>query len=274
MSEHREKFLKLIEEIANGGNRYTVFNDFCKMSALSISQKLNFDQRREDLYLAIVNKYNREAVSNFIEMFWELAAALEDCIAEKVLRVNCPPLEAEGVNVALPLKGSNPHYEDFLGDIFTEMNQHDRKEGQVFTPAHIGNIMGELTLTEDYAWGEIKRQGFIVIRENCCGSGAITLNAMNRLLDLNISPNYQTLVVASDTDERCVYMCYLQLSLYGIPAVVLQQNDITDEVYDEWYTPLFVKNNWQDKFDWRRARATEKQLPRNRDSQGRLFDDT
>lgn len=245
---YRENFSNLIAEIANGGNRYTVFNDFCKMSALSVAQKLNFDQRREDTYLEIVKKYSRNDVKKFVDMFWQLTAALNDCIAEKVLEVNCP----EELTLQFPLKCSKPHYEDVLGDIFTEMNQHDRKEGQVFTPAHVGNIMGELTLTEDYAWGEIKRQGFIVIRENCCGSGAITFGVLNRLLNLNISPNYQTLVIASDTDERCVHMCYLQLSLYGIPAVVLQQNNISDEIYAEWYTPLFVKNNWASKFDWRR----------------------
>lgn len=249
MNEYAENFKRLIVEIANGGNRYTVFNDFCKMSALSVAQKLNFDQQRENTYLEIAKKYSRNDVKKFVDMFWQLAAALNDCITGKALKVNCPPLEAEGVNFQFSLNYKAPRYEDVLGDIFTEMNQHDQKGGQVFTPAHIGNIMGELTLTEDYAWGEIKRQGFIVIKENCCGSGAITFGALNRLLDLNISPNYQTLVIASDTDERCVHMCYLQLSLYGIPAVVLQRNDITDEIYDEWFTPLFVKNNWQNKFE-------------------------
>ena len=256
MNEHVENFTRLITEIANGGNRYTVFNDFCEMSALSVAQKLNFNQHREELYLEIVKKYSRESVTKFVEMFWELTAALNDCISEKVLSINCPSLEAEGLNLQSPLKCSKPRYEDVLGNIFIGMNQHDRGEGQVFTPAHIGNIMGELTLTEDYAWGEIKRQGFIAIRENCCGSGAITLNALNRLLDLNISPNYQTLVVASDTDERCVHMCYLQLSLYGIPAVVLRQNNITNEIYDEWYTPLFVKNPLFNNLDWRQNEKT------------------
>ena len=248
MSDHVEKFKQLISEIAEGGTRYTVFNDFCKLTALSIAQKLNFNQQRENLYLEIVNKYPRESVFKFVEMFWELTAALNDCIAEKVLRVNCPPLEAEGINLQLPLNCQKPQYQDVLGEIFTEFNLTDTKDGQVFTPAHIGEIMGALTLSEDYAWSEIKRQGFILVKENCCGSGAITLGALNRLLELGMSPNYQTLVIASDIDERCVYMCYVQLSLYGIPAVVLHQNNISDEIYSEWYTPLFASNPLFKKF--------------------------
>lgn len=268
MKNHLENFSKLISEIANGGNRYTVFNDFCKMSALTVAQKLNFDQRRENMYLEIIKKYPREAVNKFVDMFWELTAALNDCIAEKVLQVNCP----EELTLQFPLKCSKPHYDDVLGKVFTEMNQHDQKDGQVFTPAHIGNLMGEFTLSEYQARNEIKRQGFIAIRENCCGSGAITLNALNRLLDLGISPNKQCVVIASDTDERCVNMCYLQLSLYGIPAVVLQQNNISDEIYDTWYTPLFIKDNWLNRFDWRRDYVSKKQQTHNGNLQGRLFD--
>mgnify|MGYP002625025722 CR=1 FL=1 len=254
MKNHVEKFIDLIAEIAKGGNRYTVFNDFCKIYATAIANRFDFNQQRENLYLETVKKYERYLVSKFIDASIELNLALEDCIGQKVLRLNSPLLEELGLFTDFPLKCSNPRYKDVLGDIFTEFNMNDGKEGQVFTPEHICNIMGDLTLYKDFVDEKLKAKGFITIVENCCGSGAITLGALNTLIDLGVSPNKQAVVVASDIDERCVLMSFIQLSLYGIPAVVLQSNDISDEIFGEpWYTPLFVKDNWLSKFNWRAA---------------------
>ena len=43
--------------------------------------------------------------------------------------------------------------------------------------------------------------------------------------------------VAQDIDIRCVWMAYIQLSLYGIPAVVIHGNTLTMEPWSHWYTP-------------------------------------
>lgn len=43
--------------------------------------------------------------------------------------------------------------------------------------------------------------------------------------------------VAQDIDIRCVWMAYIQLSLYGIPAVVIHGNTLTMETWSRWYTP-------------------------------------
>ena len=43
--------------------------------------------------------------------------------------------------------------------------------------------------------------------------------------------------VAQDIDIRCVWMAYIQLSLYGIPAVVIHGNTLTMETWSQWYTP-------------------------------------
>ena len=39
-------------------------------------------------------------------------------------------------------------------------------------------------------------------------------------------------------------MTYLNLSLYGIPAVVIRGNTITLEEYDRWYTPVYLMHKW------------------------------
>jgi len=235
---HREKFVKLIEKAANGGSRSKIFNDFLIIAATSLA---NIDknnpayQKHEQRFLATVGRYDKEIQALLINMMTELTLELEDCIGQKALRDNILKSEYK-------LTSHKPHYQDVLGEIFHEFNLNEQKGGQVFTPQHTGNLMGELVLTEDFVKSEIARTGYVTIKEPCCGSGAITLGALNTLLELGISPNYKAVVIASDTDERCVLMSYIQLSLYGIPAIVRQQNAITDEVYSEkWLTPMFTK---------------------------------
>lgn len=43
--------------------------------------------------------------------------------------------------------------------------------------------------------------------------------------------------VAQDIDIRCVWMAYIQLCLYQIPAVVIHGNTLTLEEWSRWYTP-------------------------------------
>ena len=71
------------------------------------------------------------------------------------------------------------------------------------------------------------------------------LGACNGMSRAGCNPNTQALVVANDLDERCVHMCYIQLSLYGIPAIVQRQNSLTQELYDApWFTPVFLIDGW------------------------------
>lgn len=48
---------------------------------------------------------------------------------------------------------------------------------------------------------------------------------------------HNTFFVAQDIDIRRVWMAYIQLSLYGIPAMVIHGNTLTMEEWDRWYTP-------------------------------------
>lgn len=51
-------------------------------------------------------------------------------------------------------------------------------------------------------------------------------------------------MLATDIDLKCVYMCYLQLSLYGIPAVVIHGNTLTLEEWSRWFTPVYIAHGW------------------------------
>ena len=71
---------------------------------------------------------------------------------------------------------------------------------------------------------------------------------LNAMREYGLNPCTQALVVAGDLDIRCVHMTYIQLSLYGIPAIVVQQNSLSREMFGKpWYTPIFTVNGWKYK---------------------------
>ena len=112
-----------------------------------------------------------------------------------------------------------------------------------------------MTIDSETTAKAIKERGFITINEPCCGAGSLVIGAINAMREINLNPSKQMLVVANDIDERCVLMCYIQLSLYGVPAVITQQNTITMQTYGSpWYTPVFIFDGWT----WRVNRLFQK----------------
>lgn len=251
--DHIKDFIGLLEKIANGGSRSKVFNDFLTLAATAISNPADLDftcnskevwQAREKLYIDTITKYDKDCQVMLIDMLVEFMLACEECISVKILR---------DLILRLDYKihtDRKPHYFDLMGKIFHQLDLNDQKDGQVFTPQHVADLMGYTGITKESAQRDLDSQGFVCIKENCCGSSALALGGLNSLLELNISPNHQALCIVADTDERCVLMSYIQLSVYMIPAVVMQQNAITDEIYSPlWFTPMFIKHKWMDKFN-------------------------
>lgn len=65
------------------------------------------------------------------------------------------------------------------------------------------------------------------------------------MLDAELNYCTQLVITATDIDLKCVHMCYLQLSLYGIPAVVIHGNTLTLEEWSHWFTPIYVLHGWR-----------------------------
>lgn len=59
--------------------------------------------------------------------------------------------------------------------------------------------------------------------------------------------NYQKdlLIEGTDIADVCVYMTYIQLSLYGIPAVVYCGDSLLQKMQFKMETPLFFLQYWK-----------------------------
>jgi len=215
--EAYKELLNLIKQLSHSRDCREVFTDFMEITAITISNsvdKLNFTER-ENQYLNTMKKYTPEHQKLFPEMLSRLVIAL----------------------------GNAPF--DVLGKLFYELGLPDKNKSQIFTPQHIADMMGALVLSNDNK--TISEQGFISFHDSCCGSGVLSLGFANAMGTNGYNYCNQMLATAVDIDLRCVYMSYIQLSLYGIPAIVIHGSALTMEEYSRWFTPTYILGNWQRK---------------------------
>lgn len=193
--DYRREIIKIINSLSGSRSSYEVFCDWIKCSALAIQNQIyifRHDElwgKREDQYLRTIEPYGKDA-AHFPEMLGILTMALEEDMT------------------------------DVLGRIYMEGGIGNKNTGQFFTPFHISLACAKLSLE-----GEDGSRP-VAVNESSCGSGGMIIAAAKALQDCGI--NYQRCldVVAQDLDWKAVYMCYVQLSILGIKAVVVQGNSL------------------------------------------------
>jgi type I restriction-modification system DNA methylase subunit len=216
-ANHRGEIIKLIKNLSHKHSTWRVFEDFLGMAAISISNAVDWIHRneREAMYMEIVGRYEKKEVDLFPQMLAHLTEELERHV-------------------------ESPH--DVLGEIFHELELHNRYRGQFFTPQNICDMMGMMSIGAGDLG--IAERGFVTVGEPCCGSGAMILGFAKAMMIRGYDYRRQMVVTATDVDIKCVYMCYLQLSLYGIPAVIIHGNSLTMQEYSRWYTPVYMLDGW------------------------------
>lgn len=132
-------------------------------------------------------------------------------------------------------------YEDLLSIPFFECSAGNRDLKQDFTPPDITKLLAYLTYGDP---PELPQEGYYTLNDPACGSGILLLASVDCLARRGINPSEQLVIQASDLDITCVQMTYIQLSLYGVPAVVIQGDTLTLKEYDRWYTPAYLLGKW------------------------------
>lgn len=200
-------------------SRYEFLSDVFECGAIAISNK--FDKRkapeREESYLRIIKKYDKDMQNLLVETFTQIYLLLSN-------QIN-------------PCVGFN----DYLGEIYMRSETSSKQAGQFFTPYHVSKATAEMTLDSTIINDYMDNDKILTLNEPTCGSGGMVLAAADALYNkyhFNISRNL--FVVCGDIDKRCVHMAYLQLALAGIPAIILHQDALTLETWDKWETPAYI----------------------------------
>lgn len=223
-SANKRELIKLLRQASHRHHLWEVFTDFITMAALAVANAVDLAQRddREAEYMRIVGRYEPAEVALFPRMLGLLTEELEH----------------------------EPG--DVLGEVFGELDLGNADRGQFFTPYHLCRLMAAVTIGGDSMIEDtVKARGYVGVHEPACGAGAMLIAMAIELRARGIEPTRHMLVHAIDGDRRAALMCYLQLSLLGIPAEVIVGNTISLEVRERWFTPVYIIDGWR----WRTARA-------------------
>lgn len=141
-----KEFITAFDAICNMHDRLNVFSDFVKICAISMYNSFAKNQAMEQEYLRTIKTYSEEEQRLLIKMFSELIMMYEEC----------------------------KEVTDILGPIYMNTKSKDKHLGQVFTPAHISDLMAEVTIEDENSLkSKIEENGFITLLDPACGSGRI-----------------------------------------------------------------------------------------------------
>ena len=153
---------------------------------------------------------------------------LDDKVEQRVLQIQKQskdwPKYAEALSVmAIGMEVDGP---DFLGLCFQELSLNDKSwKGQCFTPMAVCRCMAQMTLHD----ARPEHGKTMWLSEPACGGGAMVMATSEVLQDKGFYPwHYHWQCI--DIDWRCAAMTYIQTTLLGIPAVVINGNALTLEV--------------------------------------------
>lgn len=240
MRNYKKEFVNYLMELCGCGLRSTweVWKDFIDISSISFSNifkeqtgtllciREDIWNKREDEYFSIIHKY----------------AEAESSLFTKMLAV---VIEAYEANSA----------QDFLGELYMDLNLGSKSKNQYFTPYRIAEMMSKLQSINNFG-NEFKRKEYISVEDPTCGSGVMLLAFANVCKsDYNINFQNSVLFVAQDIDPTVAKMCYIQLSILGCAGYVVIGNSLLPpinrvSIYSDenvWITPMLFSYDWRKK---------------------------
>lgn len=213
--DYIKEFTSTLEALDRSKNISTVFLDFLTLSMCSLAQPFYRSQNIEQRYKNTICNYTKEQAEEFSKLLALLISALEE------------------------------KHQDFLGQIFSNLNLDNSNKGQFFTPYHVSKMMAEINFID--LKNEVDNKGFITLAEPCCGSGGMIIAYAETMKEKGYNYQHQLYVEAVDIDEICFKMAYIQLSLYGIPAKVVRGDSISLRFFEVLYTPFYFLSNFEYK---------------------------
>lgn len=204
MKERINSIVKIINSVSGQYSTHQVFSDWVCMMALSIANSCTLHinkvyEDRENQFKLVSNKYTEEELERLAEAMAYLTEEMEE-----------------------------PR--DVLGEIYMAGQFGSKGTGQFFTPYHLSELTAELVYGKNLVRAN---DGKYHAHEPSCGAGGMIIALANILKNDGINYQRELEVVAQDLDWNCVYMCYVQLSLMGISAVVVQGDTLAEPLSKE-----------------------------------------
>jgi len=195
--EPPEDFRKILEKVARQKRSIlSVFRDFCKLTACVLAA-----QTREDEYLEVAKSYHKDDLKRFSEALASLVDEMQ-----------------------------NTPFTDLLGTYYTEIGSKAdiSARGEFFTPKPVCSAMARMLIDVD----QVKEEGrSITVNDPACGSGGIPLAVAERFAPGDVD---LLRVTCQDISEHSCDMCYINMTMWGIPAKIIWGDSLRMTVENMW----------------------------------------
>lgn len=204
---------------ATGHRTWEVFTDWVAAMALSLANSTelnpNVRAKREEEYERLQAKHGPANMERFSKALAHLISLFEN---ERT---------------------------DALGRLYMGLELGNSDTGQFFTPYEVSKLMAALAFDAEYAQRTVAERGYVTVSEPACGAGGMLIAFSEHMREIGLNPQTQLHVTAVDIDLTAVHMTFVQLSLLGVPAVIVHGNALTLEEWSHWRAPFHVMNLWE-----------------------------
>lgn len=225
----KQEFLKIFREMCYSRSTWQVWADLISMIACTLANSTDPDKEGAR-YLDREREYRQ--------------------CAERLGGVDKPALCMSVIVEALE---RNPE-QDFLGELFMELELGNHWKGQFFTPYCVCKAMANIAVGE--AERQIGEKGYISVCDPACGAGATLIAAVSEMKLSKYNFQNHVLFVGQDIDRVAGLMCYIQLSLLGCAGYICIGDTLTNpltghvlfpderEGQELWIMPMFRIGPW------------------------------
>ena len=219
-----ESIVKLFGKLTGARQLWELWEDTMIMFATMISNAVDkrFYDKREEMFKNVASKYSEKEIQIFLQIFAEIVNQLE----------------------------AEPE-QDFLGDLYMQLDLGSHWHGQFFTPYNVCKMMADFQLPAELSFEDAKA---VTITDCACGGGALLIASAHsyRTKMAKIGLNAQDFVClyAQDLSMVATLMCYIQISLQGYAGKIKIGDSLlhpmldSDNGSDIWYTPMWFSDVW------------------------------
>ncbi len=202
-------FMKLLNFNPNKYTREKVFRDFISMFAITLSNKVLFNEKNSKTYQKICDEYDKQEQCHFHALSYELT---------RLLYNENEPYDVLG---ELYKKVTNRSYLKLLNN--TKLQKVGKK------------LQGIISINPKTKNGKMI--------EISCGSGGMILAYASTLKMFKLNYKTDLHVTAIDSDMLNIFMTYIQMYFFGIAATVMLVDERNCRELMTLYTPMYENIN-------------------------------
>lgn len=218
------EIVKLFNSLTGARQLWELWEDAMIMFATMLSNAVDkrFYDKREEMFKNVASKYSEKEIQIFLQIFAEIVNQLE----------------------------AEPE-QDFLGDLYMQLDLGSHWHGQFFTPYNICKMMADLQTPSELSLDDAKP---VTITDCACGGGALLVASAyahrERFSKIGLNAQDFVCIYAQDLSMVAALMCYIQISLQGYAGKIKIGDSLlhpmldSDNGSDMWYTPMWFSDVW------------------------------